>query len=198
MKKLFLLAALVGLSACAQTVPPLNFSVPNVGPTAHKVPAELRSINVSVARPDEQLGMLQAGHETLAPIWKSALEDALNRMAVFQDDAPRKVSVSAKILKIDVPGMGASFTTNTAARYEVIDRATGGLIYTKQIEAEGTTPMDFAFLGVARARESVNRSVQNNIALFLKDMEALDLGRPMFPATPRPVGPVASATRPNT
>lgn len=106
MKKLFLSVVLVGLSACAQTVPPLNFSVPNVGPTTHKVPAELRSINVSMARPDEQLGMLQAGYEVLTPIWKSALEDALNRMALFQDDAPRKVSISAKILRVDVPGMG--------------------------------------------------------------------------------------------
>lgn len=72
------------------------------------------------------------------------------------------------------------------------------MIYTKQIEAEGTTPMDFALLGAARARESMNRSVQNNIALFLKELEGLDLGRPMFPTASRPVGPVASAIGPKT
>lgn len=179
------------LAGCSQTIPPINFSVANVGPSSQKIPAELRSITVSMARPDEQLGMLSAGDEIVTPIWKSALEDSLNRMAVFQDDAPRKVSISVKVLKIDLPGAGFSMTTKSSARYEIIDRTSGGLFYTKQIDSVGVTPADFAYLGMARARESMNRSVQNNIALFLRDLETLDLSKPAFPASARPVGPAA-------
>jgi hypothetical protein len=177
-----LLFAAVSLSACANSIPPLNFSVPNVGPSAHKIDAEVRSITITPARPDEKTGPLPLGIETSTlPIWKTAVEEALNRMAIFKDDAPKKVSLSIKVLKIDVPGAGLSFTTTTEARYELIDRATGAIIYTTSINAAGTTPGDYAFLGLARARESVNRSVQNNIAEFLQALETVDISKPMFP-----------------
>lgn len=176
------------LSACAD-IPPMSFSVPNVGPTSHKIEAELKSITVTTARPDEKTGDLAFGVETLAPLWKTALEEALNRMAVFKDDMQRKVSLSVKILKLDLPAAGVSFTTKTDARYEVIDRATGGIVFTSDISSEGTTPGDYAFLGVARARESVNRSVQNNITQFLQSLETIDINKPMFPASSQPIRP---------
>jgi hypothetical protein len=182
------IAAVLLLGGCAQSIPPLNFSVPNVGPSKTKIPAELRSITISMARPDEARGDMMAGMEVVVPIWKSALEEALNKMAIFRDDAPRKVSLSVKVLKINVPFAGISFTTETGARYELLDRATGAVIYTTDINASGTTPGDFAFLGVARARESVNRSVQNNILQFLQQLEQVNVSKPMFPAEPAPRG----------
>ena len=43
--------------------------------------------------------------------------------------------------------------------------------------------MDYAPLSAAvRVKESVNRAVQNNIALFLQATETIDLAKPMFPA----------------
>src|SRR6266851_4054019 len=125
-----IIAASVLLAGCAQGIPPLNFSVPNVGPSATKIPAEAKSITVSMARPDEQTGQLRAGNETIAPYWKTSLEEALNKMAIFQDDAPKKVSLSVKVLKMDVPGAGISMTTDTGARYEIIDRSNGSIIFT--------------------------------------------------------------------
>jgi hypothetical protein len=148
-----------------------------------------------MARPDEQQGQLKAGMETITPYWKTSVEEALNRMAIFQDDAQKKVSLSIKVLKIDVPNFGAEMTTDVAARYELIDRASGGVIYATDINSSGTTPADFAFLGLARARESVNRAVQNNILQFLQALETIDVNKPMFPTTvsaPRkPTAPVA-------
>lgn len=40
-----------------------------------------------------------------------------------------------------------------------------------------------------RAREAVNRSVQNNIILFLQQLETVDVDRPMFPAGTEPPEP---------
>lgn len=183
------------LSGCG-SIPPLNFSVPNVGVSDRKVDAEMKSLTVTVARPDEKTGKLDlkfasldengqggsAGDQMVPQMWQTALTEALNKMVVFQDDATKKVNVSVKILKLDVPSSGVSFTTNTTARYEIMDRKTGDLIFSQDISSSGTTPADFAALGLARMRESINRAVQNNITQFLQALETVDVQKPMFPA----------------
>ncbi len=183
------------LTGCG-SIPPLNFSVPNVGVSERKIAAEMKSLTVSVARPDEKKGNLDLqyatvdmngqgggmGDSTVPQMWQTALTEAVNRMAIFQDDAEKKVNLSVKILKLDVPGAGVSFTTNTIARYEIMDRKTGDLIFAQDISSSGTTPGDYAFLGMARMRESINRAVQNNITLFLQALETVDANKPMFPA----------------
>lgn len=186
------------LSGCG-SLPPLNFSAPNVGMSGRKIDAELKSLTVTVARPDEKTGNLDLkyaamdmngqggsmGDQMVPQMWQTALTEALNQMVIFQDDAPKKVNLSVKILKLDVPSAGVSFTTNATARYEIMDRKTGDLIFTQDISSSGTTPMDFAFLGIARMRESINRAVQNNITQFLQALETVDIQKPMFPSKGR-------------
>lgn len=170
------------LPGCAP-LPPLNFSVPNVGVSERKIDAEMKSMTVTIARPDEKTGDLPAGMEQLVPqMWQTALTEALNKMAVFQDDATQKVNVSVKILKLSPPTAGFAMTTETAARYEITDRKNGDIIFTQDISSEGTTPMDYAFVGVVRARESINRAVQNNISQFLQALENVNVKKPMFPS----------------
>jgi hypothetical protein len=41
--------------------------------------------------------------------------------------------------------------------------------------------MDYAFLGVIRQRESINRAVQNNISKFLMAVETVQVNKPLFP-----------------
>lgn len=183
MKKIFgaILIAL-GLVGCASN-PPLNFSVPNVGVSQQKVDADMRSLTVTLARPDEAKGKIPAGAQHEVPqMWENALTEALNRMAVFKDNSPRKVSLSVKILELDIPAFGASMTTSTTARYEIIDRESGSIVYTQDVSADGVVPAGYAFVGLVRARESINRSVQNNIAQFLQALETVDASRPMFPS----------------
>lgn len=182
-QNLFVAAVTVIILSGCGSIPPLNFSVPNVGVSQKKIDAEMKSMTVTIARPDEKTGDLPLGMEQMVPqLWQTALTEALNKMAIFQDDATRKVNLSVKILKVDVPGAGFSFTTATAARYEIMDRKTGDLIFAQDISSTGTTPADFAFVGVARARESINRAVQNNITQFLQALGTVDVQKPMFPA----------------
>ena len=170
------------LTAC-QSVPPLNFSTPNVGVSQKKIDAELKSMTVTIARPDEKTGELPMGMEAIVPqLWQTALTESINKMAIFQDDAAKKVNVSVKILKLDIPGGGFSMTTETAARYEITDRKNGDIIYTQDILSAGVVPMDYAFLGLTRQRESINRAVQNNITQFLQALETVDASKPMFPS----------------
>jgi hypothetical protein len=173
--------ALFLFSSCAP-LPPLNFSVPDVGVSEHKINAELKSMTVTIARPDEKTGDLPAGMEQMVPqMWQTALTEALNKMAIFQDEATSKVNVSVKILKLSPPNAGFAMTTESEARYEITDRKTGAIIFTQDIAASGTTPMDYAFVGIIRVRESINRAVQNNISQFLQTLGTVDVNKPMFP-----------------
>jgi hypothetical protein len=120
--------------------------------------------------------------ETVVPqLWQTAVIEALNRMTLFQDDAQKKVNILIKILSLDVPAVGIDMTTETSARYEIIDRSSGDIIFTQDITASGTAPFGYSLLGMARVRESVNRAVQNNITQFLQALESVDVQKPMFP-----------------
>ena len=183
----FILFLLLLSSACTKRLP-VNFSAPNIGVSSTKLDAELKSLTVSVARPDDATGEIrpalfvrQYGEfqpypvSLYAGLWKTALEEAFNKMAIFKDDSPRKVTLAVKILKFDTPSFGAGMTTHTSARYEIIDRSDGSIIFTTDVSTSGVVPFDHAFVGVIRARESINRSVQNNIIQFLQVLETVDM-----------------------
>jgi len=180
----FVVTALIAtfLSGCG-SIPSLNFSVPNVGLAKRKIDAEMKSLTVSIARPDEKTGNLPVGMEQMVPqLWQTALIEATNKMAIFQDDAAMKVNLSVQIRKLDIDGAGIEFSTRTTARYEIMDRKSGAVIFTQDIDATGSVEFGFSALGVARQRESINRAVQNNITQFLQALEGVDVKKPMFPS----------------
>lgn len=184
MRKILIASAFAFALTGCQTAPPINFSVPNVGYSAKKIDAELKSMTVGIARADEKTGNLPAGMEMLVPqLWESSLKESVNRMSIFKDDAPTKLNLAVKILRLETPGAAFSFTTLAAARYELIDRKTGDIVYTQDIASTGTVPADYAFAGLTRARESINRAVQNNITQFLQALETVDVSKPMFPTS---------------
>ena len=141
----------------------------------------MKAITVTLARPDEKKGDMPVGIEGVTNFWKEALQESLDRMAIFKDESKNKVSIQVKILAFDIPSFGLEMTTTSIARYEIIDRATGGIIYTQGIASSGVVPVSHAFVGVVRARESINRAAQNNIKQFLQAVETVDVRKPMFP-----------------
>ncbi len=191
------------LVAGCQSMPPLNFNPPNVGLASRKIDAEIKNVIITVARPDEKKGALDFGFQysqDIPQLWKSGLEDALARNVLFSDDSQRKVNLTVKILKLDMPTAGISMTTDSIARYELVDRSDGTIYFTSDIAASGTTPADFAFNGAVRATESLNRAVQNNITSFLQQVETVDISKPVFPGQSKSGStPVASSqsTSPN-
>ena len=180
----FILFLLLLSSGCTKRLP-VNFSAPNIGVSSTKLDAELKSLTVTVARPDEATGEIDPGIGVHTGLWKTALDEAFNRMAIFKDDSPRKVSLAVKILKFDVPAFGAEMTTHASARYEIIDRLDGSIIFTTDISTSASaapTPGVIYFAGVDGVHESINRSVQKNIIQFLQALETVDIDKPMFPS----------------
>jgi hypothetical protein len=192
----FILFLLLLSSACTKRLP-VNFSVPNIGVSSTKLDAELKSLTISVARPDEATGEIRPSHlvhprgefqpypiSLYAGLWKTALEEAFNRMAIFKDDSPKKVSLAVKILKFQT--ISAFPAAHTSARYEIIDRSDGSIIFTTDISTSGEGPFKlepFADDAVgSRSVDGINRSVQKNIIQFLQALETVDIDKPMFPS----------------
>jgi hypothetical protein len=161
----------IGLAAACSPPQPLNFSVLNVQPSPTALDEDLRAVTVTPAAPNERTGELPPEVADVTNTWKEATQEALARAAIFRDDSHNHVNLEVKILKFDAPGAGITFPTDTDAKYTLIDRASGKVVFTQIISAQGTTPMGFAFIGAIRARESINRSAQNNIAAFIKALE---------------------------
>ena len=166
----FTLLVIAPLAAC-NPPQPLNFSVQNVQPSPMRIDADLRAVTVTPAAPNERTGDLPPGVAGVTNTWKEATQEALARAALFNDDSSKHVNLEVKVLKFSAPGAGITFPTDTEARYTLVDRQSGSIIFSQVISAQGTTPFDFAFLGVIRQRESINRSAQNNIAAFIDALQ---------------------------
>ena len=52
--------------------------------------------------------------------------------------------------------------------------------FSETISSDGVVPMDYAFVGVVRAQESVNRAARNNIADFINILNDADISNPIF------------------
>ena len=167
---LVVFAAVALLAACSPPQP-LNFSVQNVAVSPVGLDQDLRLVTVTPAAPDERTGDLPPAVASLTNTWKEATVEALSRAAIFNDDSHHHVNLEIKILKFYAPGAGITFPTETDARYTLIDRGNGAVIFSQMISAIGTTPMDFSLIGAIRGRELINRSAQNNIAAFINALE---------------------------
>ena len=173
------LVMVFALSACT-TVPPLNF-MPQEGSIVvnsdQRIDAELKSITVGSAKANEQLGPIQVGfagnvyENSLKETFKSSLEEAILKSALFRDDANQKVSLIAKVMKMETPGMSVLFNTHVIVRYQIVDRNSSEILYDQNIESHGEVPGDYAFLGRVRAVEARNKAMQENIANFLNDLK---------------------------
>ena len=177
-KLLLLKSVLFAMMGCT-ALPPLDFTVQDVGMVNNRKDVELKSLTVGFA-PQEQQRVVEADHG-VPPIWKEALQDAISRSLIFKDNAPTKINLSVRIVEARLTGF-AEVTCHIGAIYEIVNRNNGDLLFAQEISSKGIVPLDYAFVGVVRGRECGNRGVRNNIAEFINQLEQADLSKPMFPA----------------
>lgn len=176
-KRLILISALLTAACSTQ---PLNFTPSTIQAAGTKLDASLMNVTVALDSTKGSTGAkrrIDAGgfEAQVSQLWKSALEDSLARAAVFNDDSRRRVNLSVRIESLTVPSGAVVMRSRVSARYELIDRATGKSIYTTQVDSDGRVPGDYAFVGVTRSRESVNRAVQANIEEFIRRLQSAQL-----------------------
>jgi len=163
---------LITLFSGCTAVPPLNFSVQSVEPSIHKIDADLRAVSVSFAAPNEQTGDVPSDGEGIPQLWERAVVEAVNKSSVFDDESAKKVNLFVKIQELDPPVAGITMVTDASAKYLLVNRKTGETLLEETITTKGVVPPGYAFAGIVRAKESINRAVQSNIRDFLAKLES--------------------------
>jgi hypothetical protein len=134
------------LNAC-QTVPtmPYDFTPDYVAPSVHKINAQLQSIVVMPASPDERTGPITPDESELQPIiqeWKRALTVAMDKSKNFSFNSNKQVKLVVQILKFEVSTslkllLGGSEMSSIQARYKIVNSATGAVIYSQDVSSIG-------------------------------------------------------------
>jgi hypothetical protein len=182
---LWFICLIIVVGGCATPMPPLEFTPRDVNVSIKKLDADLRTITISVAQNDEKFGETMVGfggneyEQTFKSAFQSALEEGLARSAIFNDLSNRKVSLSAKILEFQTPSFSSSFETEMIVRYQLIERSTGAIVYSKNISSKGSVPYNYAFVGAVRFTEARNISVRNNVLNLISDLEKSDITVPL-------------------
>lgn len=159
------------ISAC-NTIPPLDMTLTSI-PDVDQKELELKSVTVGYVA--KTRGITLDTNHLVPPAWETALEDSINRSLIFGDDKDRNITISVRINHFDLPAAGFAMTSSCGAVYEIMDRSDGNIIFTTDIRTSGTTPVDYAFAGVIRMQESMNRCVRNNIGTFLNKLDAAEV-----------------------
>ena len=170
------LIMVLGLTACATPQPP-DFTVRNITPVKNKQQAELRSITVvydANAKTDVDMRLLARSNVDTASLWKEGLTDALNRSVVFQDDQELKVSLSVRIVEIDATNALATEMVVTAL-YELIDRATGKILFKENIKGSGAVPLSESGIAPTRVTRLFEMTVRDNIRNFISTLSEIKL-----------------------
>lgn len=177
--KLWKFAALsvaIGLAGC-QTPPAYDFAVSDAHTSTQKIDAQLGTVTVSMDSADKRAD-LPKRYQGVDRYWQTSLQEALKRSAIFRESAGQTADLQVTILAVELPSFAVDFKTQTIARYALIDKRSGALLFIKDVQAAGEVPSDYALIGRTRARESINRSAQNNIKQFLRELEATDIRMP--------------------
>lgn len=163
------LTAMFGLAACATPSRPEAMSLTSVdGLTAQSGQVGYRAVRSVTA---------SGGSET-NPLWASqvsneALESAVRQSlqaAGYMGEEGQPITVQVSLMGLDQPGMGIDFNVTSRVRYVV--RQGDREIYNQTIEAVGRGTMGDAFVGTERLRIANEKSIQENIRLFLVDFRS--------------------------
>lgn len=179
LKITFLSVAAAFLQACASVPnPPLNFTPTTVARAQTRHDAEVKTVSVTVAQAGDRKGKVIFANEyskIIPDLWKSSLEDALNRKLAFTDSSSKKATLSVKIVEFVFPthngGTIPTCTTKVTAIYQITEREGGSVLFEKEVPSKGVVPWNYASAVVTRLTESINRAVQENIQSFLEELD---------------------------
>lgn len=123
------------------------------------------------------MGKVEGGEKT-NPIWTSqvdnpefaaALENTLRVHALLAGpDKPGRYNLSATLVSMDQPFIGASFTVTSTVRYALVDAANGASALEETVTTPYTAKFNDAFLGAERLRLANEGAIRENIGEFIR------------------------------
>lgn len=131
----------------------------------------LSKVNVQIASEKEKTGELDIFTTTFPGSFEDSLTKALNETKIFNNKSGNNIDIKVLVLKNDAPSMGFTMTVDTDVLYIIRSHA-GKVIYNKTISAKGIATPSEKFSGVERMTLANDRAIQNNIKLFIDDVQA--------------------------
>ena len=157
------------VSAAAAEVAPGS-----AAPAAARIDASLASVSVAPASPLIAVYPLPSTLGLFLPVWRAALQDALERKGIFRAGAPRRQGLDVTVLEFALSGR----ILNVFARYQLFDVASHTLVFSTDIMsnqgwsglAVGVTSLEDPAVATSH-RTEVNRAIEGNIVQFLDQLE---------------------------
>lgn len=118
------------------------------------------------------------GGEKTNPIWTSqvdnpefaaALENTLRIHALLAEQGGSgRYNLTATLISMDQPFIGASFTVTAAVQYVLVDATSGAAVFDESITKPYTAKFNDAFLGAERLRLANEGAIRENIGEFVR------------------------------
>ena len=165
-----LFALAVFLGGCATPVTQVNFVPAGITRASAPVDMELKTVTVVIAEPAVQTGQVRI-NATIPPLWKDAIQTAVDEAGLFKDDASRKVTISALIRKFNFNPMGFSNSCDVEVVYSVVDRSNGKIIFSRDITTTSSSNAGENWVAAVRLVNLWNRCAQESIRQFIEALK---------------------------
>jgi len=162
------------LAGCASEVVQVNLVPTGITRSSASFDMEVKSVTVVIADKANQTGEVRM-NATFPPLWRDALQNAIDQAGLFKDDSPRKITVAAVIKKWKFNPTGFSNTTDVEADYSVIDRSNGQRLFEKDITNSASATAGDTWNAQARLIKLWNKAAQDNISAFVQALQASKL-----------------------
>ena len=132
---------------------------------------KLSAVNAQLASENKKTGDLDVFDPEYTQKFEISLLKALKDTKLFDDTSHSSLQIKAVILQNDTPSLGLNMTVYTDILYEIKNQE-GKVLYSKSIQAEGLATIGDEFVAFKRMVLANDRSVQNNIKLFIDDIKS--------------------------
>jgi hypothetical protein len=132
---------------------------------------KLSSVTVEVVDKQKARGDLDIIVANYPLRFEHSLSRVLHETNMFINISKNDVKIKAKVLRHDIPNIPINIEVFTDVSYE-IKSSDGKTIYSNVISSKGASSMDDSLVGLTRIVLANDRAVQNNIKLFIDDVQS--------------------------
>lgn len=175
-KLLASITIIILVAGCASPAKMENMTLPSDQWDEYKATNELKN-NIKVDK-------VSGGQDT-NPLWTSEISSEefkkalINSLADTQfidiDSVNSDYSLSAVLIEVEQPILGANLTVTTVISYSLVDNNTKKEIFYKKITAPYTAKWNDAYLGVERLRLANEGSARENIKKLINELQSINI-----------------------
>ncbi len=170
-KIMMIVFSIVTISGCA---PNLNFVPSDIPIKNTQIDVNLDNISVAIPHKDERHGKVQTWNTkpNFIPAIQHSLEEALTRAAIFNNASGKKATLFVKILQVHRSFFTLyKYKTKTIISYEMIERSTGKILFSKTILSNVGIPFSFSIFSPSKTTyKAWNLSIKANIEQFIAEI----------------------------